>query len=215
MRRALATLAMLAVFALGTSGALAAKPAQAAGPDTLNLTTAWISIGCRIEQLTIYVYGMEHRYDPCPSEFVVNNPTVGTGAPCIWDVDDAYTTLDSSGRISVGQTVTESLCVIVDGTHSSSLDVGVRAKHDELVVRLDVTDGRSWLATPVRDGSEYAYRICTRAFVAGPHPAVPDSNGGTGTFLTYTLTVAAPTRGANDVGAMLDYGQGIYFVSGC
>ncbi len=205
-------LALLGAVVLMTALATPAfaRPLQVNGPADLVLVQTWKSLSCNVEQQTIHVYGSFDPAAPCPGEFVVNNPTT-----CMWDIDDSWT-LFGSGRIETGQTVTASFCAIADGTHRASVDAEVSAKSDQLTVRLDGSDGRFWVAAPLRVGSAYRYVICADNFIQlFPHPDVPDSNGGRGTFVTYTLTIAAPTHGANDVGAMLDYGQGAYFVSGC
>ena len=210
MRRSLGVLVILAVFALGTSSAFALKPAQAAGPPPLNLVQTWKSVACNVEQQTIRWYGSFDPAAPCPGPNVVNNPT-----DCPWDIDDSWTK-QGEGKIETGQVVTAEFCAIADGTHAASVDAGVSAKHDQLIVSLAASDGRSWSAVPVKVGSIYRYVICADNLLQlFPHPEVPDSNGGQGTFVTYSLTIDATSRGGNGIGAVLDYGQGVFFVSGC
>lgn len=195
-------------------------PVMAARPDPLELVTDWKSVYCAIKSQTTYLYGLsEDEQDayPCPDQNIVNNPTLNTGASCVWDVDDAWSMFDRSGTIEIGQIVTASMCAIADGTHRPPIDAVVRAKHPHLSVRLDASDGRSWVAIPVRDGNEYEYVACGENFMknAWLHPDFPDSNGGWGTSVIYTLTIDATKRGANGVLALLDYGVGIWGVGSC
>lgn len=208
MRRALATLAILAVFALGTSSTFAARPVHA-GPGPLALVTDWYQIACNVEQQTFNVYGDFNINDPCPGPTVVNNPT-----GCMWDYDDAWSKR-GIGSIARGAVVTASLCAIADGSHTAPVDAWVGANHNKLIVRLNASDGRTWLALPVSIQGGYEYPICADNFMYGPHPEVPDSNGGHGTLITYTLTVDATLRGANAIEGLLTYGQGIWTVGAC
>lgn len=196
---------LLAIVGAVALAAVLSMPAIARGNEPLQLVTDHRSVACNVEQQTIRWYGQGHLSDPCPGEFVVNNPT-----GCPWDIDDSWSMVDTSGSIATGQTVTATFCGVSDGTHRAPVDAAVRAKHDKLTVRIDASDGRSWVAVPVRDGNEYEYTACGDNFLPAPHPEVPDSNGGQGTLVTYVLTIAAPTRGANNVFALLKYGQGIW-----
>lgn len=198
-------LSILLLFTL-----VAAKPVGG-GNDPLTLITDRKSVACNVEQQTIRLYGTFNPLSPCPSEFVVNNPT-----GCPWDIDDAWSMVDLSGTISTGQIVTASLCAIADGTHRAPVDAAVYAKHPYLLIKLEGSDGRVWVASPVKTGNNYEYTICGDNFIQKfPHPEVPNSNGGQGTYVTYTLTIDASVRGANGVTALLKYGQGIWSVSAC
>jgi hypothetical protein len=179
-------------------------PALAA-PEPFALVTDRKSVDCTVEQQSVGYLG-----DPCPGPTVVNNPT-----DCPWDTDDYWSMYEPSGTIASGEVVTAQLCAIADGTIRSPVDATVRAKHPKLHVRMDSSDGRSWIAVPVRDGNVYAYTICADNFLRPPHPIVPDSNGGTGTLVTYTLTIDATERGANGVVALFKYGHGIWNISAC
>lgn len=205
MSQALRALLLLALIALGSSSAFAARP------NTLDVVTVYSDRSCNVEQQTIRWYGSFNPIAPCPGSNVVNNPT-----GCGWDIDDSWT-MRGEGRIETGQVVRASFCVVSDGSHRAPVDAAVRAKHDRLIVWLDGSDGRSWPAVPVRDGSEWAYYACGDNFISNypvPHPEIPGSNGGHGTLVIYTLTIDATARGGNVVAA-LDYGQGIWTVGGC
>jgi hypothetical protein len=188
---------------------MGAKPISN-GPEPLTLETVWKSVACNVEQQTIRWYGTFNPSDPCPSAMVVNNPTT-----CGWDIDDSWTMRDGSGSLNTGQVTSASFCVISDGTHKAPIDASVSAKHDKLLVRLDASDGRSWSMLPVRVNNEYRYIACGDNFLRAPHPEIPGSNGGQGTLVTYTLTIDATVRGGNGISAILDYGQGIWNISGC
>lgn len=200
---------LAAIIGAVTLAAALSYPASAAPSGGLVFSQVWLSRACNVEQQTIRWYGSFDPAAPCPGPNVVNNPFA-----CGWDIDDSQT-LTGSGRVDTGSVVTASICVISDGTHRAPVDAQVAAKHNQLVVRLDASDGRSWLAPPVRSGSQYIYAACGDNFLPPPHPEVPGSNGGQGTPVTYTLTIDASARGGNGIEAMLDYGQGVYVVGAC
>jgi len=183
----------------------AAKPIGSGG-DPLTIETDRRSISCNVEQQTIRWYGSFDPIAPCPGPNVVNNST-----GCGWDIDDSWS-MRGSGRAS--DIHTASLCVVSDGTHRAPVDVSVRAKNDQLLVRLDASDGRSWSASPIRDGNEYQYVACGDNFISAPHPEILGTNGGHGTIVTYTLTIDASARASN-VTALLKYGNGIWVVEEC
>jgi hypothetical protein len=186
---------------LGTSSTFAR-------PQLPELVTVARSVACNVEQQTIRWYGEFDPASPCPGPNVVNNPT-----ECGWDIDDSWTKR-GDGRLATGQVAQGSLCVVSDGTHRANVDASVRAKTDRLVVRLDASDGRAWVAVPVRDGNDFAYLACGDNYIPAPHPDLPGSNGGQGSIVTYTLTIDATERGGF-VAAMLDYGSGFWTVGGC
>jgi hypothetical protein len=171
-------------------------------------------LACNVEQWTTIVYGSQHVGDPCPGPQVVNNPLV-----CTWDRDDSWA-LRGEGDIPKGSITSGQVCDVADGTVAvgRNVDAEVFAGNDKLVVTLATNDGRSWNLPPVRRGNGYVYGVCTENGYPGQFPSYPEiagSNGGHGVPVTYTLTIDATSRAANNARAIIDVGHGIWSTVTC
>jgi hypothetical protein len=140
----------------------------------------------------------------------VNNPT-----PCSWDVDD-HESLVGTGNVAAS--VSGSLCVVSDGLYSFAhyevAQVSVHAATDNLTVTLSNDFGQSWVIPALGSGHSFTYVLCIAQIRPGPYPTIPDSNGGYGFIVTYTLTIAT-TKAAHGVYAILQTegnGGGIYSI---
>lgn len=203
----LAAILGLVACLLLVGAAQAARPPG--GNEPLTFTLDWTSVGCTVEQQTIYLYGIEHRDDPCPGPFVVNNPTVGTADVCAWTVDDAQSYV-GSGSVDKDTSTSASLCLIVDGTHWHMVEYSVSAPTSDLVVTFNGTD-----VTPVPAGNRWLWTLCQYAPISGPFASIPDSNGGYGRRTDWTLMLSSPGRTTRSVSAMLKTGVGIHGSHSC
>jgi hypothetical protein len=231
MRRALVTLAMLAVFGLGSSGALAA-------PSPLTINRSWTSHAYIVEQESPDWRYPNNGYNlwQCTHDGTFEEYQAGTGiehpdncvhnpTPCLWDVDDLD--YDSGwGFLKAGATATGSKCVIADdgngrpggwGGDRKTVEAHVYAPVSSLTVRLTDSRGHLWTAVPVAQGKNlYRYSICETEDEPGPFEIIPDSNGGTGLRIDYTLSVTAGSRNVRDVVVHFQsFGWLTYFTSAC
>jgi hypothetical protein len=168
-------------------------------------------LACNVEQWTTIVYGSQHVGDPCPGPQVVNNPLT-----CTWDRDDSWARF-GQGDIPKGSITSGQACDVADGTTVTgrNVDAEVLAGHDKLVVTLATSDGRSWPAVPVKHGNTWYYGVCTDNNPPGPYAPVAGSNGGSGNPITYTLTIDATARAANNATAIIDVGHGLWSTTTC
>ena len=123
----------------------------------------------------------------------VTNPT-----GCDWDVDD-WTAEQGTGDLAGGASVSTTICLVADqydnfGGDNHAIAVGVSSTSPDLIVTATNDFGRDERAGVEPDGHGYRYQICTSDSTAGPYPSIADSNGGTGLVVTWTVTVANPTR---------------------
>ena len=134
----------------------------------------------------------------------VTNP-----ASCAWnDEDDVADT--GYGKLTAGQTVSDSLCVVTDTCNDGAcphyIDYKVTGPAN-LTVRLTDDRGGSWSAPPVRQsgGGGYVYQLCfpdpyynLGDFSFFDYPLVPSpgytapNDGARGYVTVYTLSIFSP-----------------------
>jgi len=186
----------LVSLALGLVLVIVAPTLAQAGPFAWTIVDK--QIACVVEQQSAGGPG-----DPCPDPTVVNNPL-----DCTWDRDDIWIDSASGG---LKEAVSVTICGVSDSTDfSGKKDMWalVYSKRADLTVALGDSTGRSWTATPVWNGSQYKYAICTLDNIPGPFTEIPGSNGGVGLAVTYTLTTSSPSR--TNVTASFSDGDGIW-----
>jgi hypothetical protein len=137
---------------------------------------------------------VEQESDPpdC-SGAVVTNPTV-----CVWTVDQQFSDV-ALGRLSAGTSGSDHLCLISDGVLNYSgephwVEVSIFANSPDLTVTLSDSAGQAWTARPSPGASKtWTYALCEPGALLSSYPIIPNSNGGTGVQVDYTVTVANPT----------------------
>jgi hypothetical protein len=132
-----------------------------------------------------------------------------TGVPCAWDVDDHFRH-EGYGYLAAGTRVQGSLCVVADeydnfGGDDHMLFASVYAPEDSLTVTLTNDRGVARPLEPVPDGNGYRWYVCHVDHTPDPYPEIPDSNGGTGLPVTYTLDLAAGSRTVRSIYAILEH----------
>lgn len=148
-----------------------------------------------------------------PSCQVVNNTQSVLGDHCAWNDQD---TILRAGGGYVEGTFTDQLCLVADydGSFGPSNElypkgiyVNVSAPSNTLAVSLDNDAGGHWEAGPsVANGNRRLWRLCVTDPVAfqvqsslSEWPEVPNSNGGRGQIVNYTLNVTSLTSRSRDV----------------
>lgn len=163
----------------------------------------------------------------CATPWYVVNPTVTAdwyyGEPaCAWNDQDDMLRV-GSGYVDPSAPSTDRLCLISDLTSAPgitnrphSIYVNVYAPQNTLQVGLANDVGDRWTAgPPVPSGSGWLWRLCVRDPVAdragitstaglGFWPVIPDSNGGRGQRVEYSLTLASPGRRTRSVSASFE-----------
>lgn len=138
----------------------------------------------------------------------LQSPVTGTcvtdtpygGQPCAWgDEDDLADT--AYGKLSAGQTVTDTLCVVTDWCNDGACPHTILYQATDTSRSLSVTltddRGHVWTADPVRQDKRYVWQLCflDPLSPAGgsytDYPPIPDTNGGVGFVTQYTLHVTA------------------------
>lgn len=190
--------ALLAAFAL-----FVAAPG---GQQPLALSLSWNQTGT-VEQQSCPSGGP--AWPDCDPATWVNNPTGSLlNGPCAWDVDDNFD-FDGFGYVDAGTTRSGVRCVVADaynnwGGDDHMLFATVNAPANTLTVTLSNDQGVSLPMAPVVNGSGYRYYVCHVDHTPGPYPTIAGSNGGTGTVVTYTLSVTAGAHAVRSVSASLD-----------
>jgi hypothetical protein len=153
----------------------------------------------------------------CNPSLWVTNPT-----GCLWAVDDAGSQT-GFGNLAGNSSVSSSICMISDldnytnfGGEPKRVSVFVRAATSNLVVSVSNDLGVSYQVAPVNVGpNEWEYLSCGFDATHDPYSSVAGSNGGIGTPVVYTLTVANPTaKQAKNTRVTLQLGWGIYSMCG-
>lgn len=169
---------------------LVALPAAAArgGPQEFSFVLHQREIQQPVEQESPNFFAC--MVDPsvtCDPSTWVYNPTT-----CVWDVDDGVDWIAGAAPLVVGATVTVSDCLIADGLFSFGhhhVQASVSATSPDLAVTMTNDAGFSIPATRIAQGSGWQYRICSYDSTLGPYQTIPDSNGGFGRIVNYTLTI--------------------------
>lgn len=146
----------------------------------------------------------------CDPSTWVYNPT-----NCDWDLDD-HESWVATGDIPANTTVSANSCQVSDGLisygHWESFQASVSTNIPNLLVKVTNDFGDSWTLTPVSIGKgQYNYVLCGYQNRPGPYPTIPDSNGGYGFIVTYTLSITT-TKAAQNVYAVYQHGPGIYSI---
>lgn len=132
-----------------------------------------------------------------PSSWV-GNPTRYAANPCLWDVDD-HIAFTGFGKLAPGVSVKGTLCVVADqydnfGGDDHMLLVKATNASPDVTVSLSNDQGFSTTLTPVKVGRSYEWKTCKVDHTPGPYATIDGSNGGTGTFVRYTVTVTNTSR---------------------
>lgn len=178
--------------------AMVAIPAQAA-----TFTSQWDVRQYPVEQ--------ESPDRTRPETWIVN-PTA-----CDWDVDDASDQVYTH-TLPKGALVMASRCVMADGYDNVGgdahrVEVYVVSTKNDLTVILTNDQGQSWHPVAGPDGGHgYRWLVCARDHTwegrpIADYPVVPNSNGGTGFAVTYTLAVTGGAHDARNTWAMLQTGS--------
>lgn len=201
MRRFLQIVALVVVASAGLAQAQPPQPI-ATGSDGAHGGHDWTA-------QTLDTQGCGPSGDP--SCQVKNRTRSAEGDHCAWGDQD--TVLRAGGGYVEG-TFVDRLCIVADydGSYGPAnklypkgIFVNVSAPRNTLVVSLDNDAGGHWNAGPsVAGGNRRLWRICTTDTVADGRPLsewpeVPDSNGGRGQIVQYTLTVTSSTSRTRDV----------------
>lgn len=128
----------------------------------------------------------------------VKNPTAQAANPCAWDVDDQIY-YSASGKLAPGASVSGTLCVVADqydnfGGDDHLFMVKASNSTPDVTISLSSDQGFSTTLTPTKVGKSYEWKMCKVDHTPGPYAAVEGSNGGTGTFVKYTVTVTNTSR---------------------
>jgi hypothetical protein len=180
------------IRALALAGALlalTATVANAAPSPGFQFEQNWTDIQPVVEQQSPGFFAG----DMSTSEEWVRNPT-----SCLWDLDD-QTEWDGTGKLTAGASASASICVIDDeydnfGGDDHMLRVDVDAPSPDLKVTLVNDRGLSVSVPRTSDSSGYHWHLCVRDKTPGPFPEIAESNGGTGLFTNYTMTVTSTGR---------------------
>lgn len=188
-----------------------AAPAIAKGqpPQPLEFRYMGGQVNDPVEQQSPNFFRCKHEppLEPCDSRTWVVNPL--GGVPCAWDVDDHFIH-QGYGYVEAGGRVRGSMCVVADqydnfGGDDHMLFASVYAPEDSLTVTLTNDRGVARPLEPVPDGNGYRWYVCHVDHTPGPYPEIPDSNGGTGLPVTYTLDVVAGSRTVRSIYATLEH----------
>jgi hypothetical protein len=218
--RALVTLAMLAVFALGSSSTFAGSPKQ---PLDLATANGFRQFSSWIEQQDDW---------PMPA-----SPIINPDPACTWSVNDHNDWL-AIGSIEAGASTVRSQCIVSDFSPVYATRNGmtawwsnavygfaglsVRSMSPDLSVSVCYQpQGRCFVPSPVYDAADrvWLYRFCGRAHYDVEDPGLVDvagSNGGRGIVGIVTMTVANPTsRRVRDVWAAGGLSSDAFYPSAC
>jgi hypothetical protein len=231
LRRTLAVLLTLAAMGLGSSSTFAG------GPTPLTIQRAYTSHATIVEQESPHWAYPDNGYNQwhCTHDGTFEEYQTGAGTEhpdncvhdptgCTWDVDALdYDT--GHGYLRAGSTATGSKCVIADDGNGKpggwagdrkTVEAHVYAPVPTLTVRLADNRGHSQTAEPVSAGNGYRYAVCLTEDEPGPFDPIPDSNGGTGLRIDYTLSVTAGARNVRDIAVHFQsFGWLPYFTSQC
>lgn len=117
-----------------------------------------------------------------PDNCVTDTPTANGGQPCVWgDQDELYDA--AYGKLSAGQSVSDTLCIVTDGCNDGA------CPHQ---VVWNTSGAVSAILTSDRGGSWSGTQGCF-ADPLWPQTSFPplDGTGGVGYLTKYTLTVTA------------------------
>lgn len=186
MKRGVSYLAVAAAMCCGVA---------AAGPDLFYWGTSGGDLQTPVEQQS-----------PLPWDDATNvvNPTV-----CSWDVDDLHY-IGGGGNLTANQPETATVCLIADGSsydgpyaNNKTVYATALSPSGDLDVTLTNSLGQTWPADKVYYPSNHrwSYTVCTvdltgRPFTnwADTYPEIPESNGGRGIRVDYTITVTAAKK---------------------
>lgn len=143
-----------------------------------------------------------------PASPVCSSPTgnVVNPTPCVWTVDQ-YINRQGYGDLASGAAASDHICLIADGVlrvggEPHWIIVDVSATSPNLNITLSDSAGQSWtLISVAADNQTYTYSLCEPGPTFDSYPTIPDSNGGWGVKVDYTLTVANPGRTTHGVRA--------------
>ncbi len=206
VRLFLAAVALLAVATAPVSSALAGKGGGRSSQSLsiVPVTNQYGPLQYPVEQESPNFFQCGGSLGPvyCPFDpsTWVSNPT-----NCAWDIDDVTTAASGPGAqyLDAGVSTRGSLCVVSDGHYNFSGDphaifAGVGSPKPSLVVTVANDQGQSWTVQPVHSSYDhmYHYNWCHLDRYPYPvswYPVIPNSNGGIGVVVTYTMTVSNPT----------------------
>lgn len=138
---------------------------------------------------------------PVTGTCVTDTPAVTGGRPCAWGDEDDLADL-AIGKLTAGQTVTDTLCVVTDMCNDGACPHTILYQANDtnasaLTVTLTSDRGGSWSAPPVRSGKGYVWQLCfldplwTGDPLFADYPLIVGTNGGVGFVTNYTLHVHA------------------------
>jgi hypothetical protein len=121
----------------------------------------------------------ENFYTVVEQQPGVTNPTVGTSAPCVWDVDDTLH-YAANGILDPGAAAIKDGCLIADGSAIAHLfAVSTQADSPNLIVSVTV-GSLTATAVPVPNGTGYLYKACVVSPNYNGTNPIEGSNGGVG-----------------------------------
>lgn len=183
MRRALVALAVLAMLGIPASAA-----AHVHGSGTV--------------PFAFRLYSFENQscveQQSPPASPTCSSPTgnVVNPTPCVWTTDQ-WIEDQGTGSLDGGVSVPDGICLIADGRILHRIRVTGTSSSPNLQVVLSSDAGEHTTIPAVQvDGNTWSYSFCERGPTFSSYPTIPDSNGGFGVQVNYTLTVTNPTSHA-------------------